>query len=101
MPPAFDLYNRLKLQKNEISLIDCEKTERNDISKAFRSLGERIKMILLVIQTNGSEDRVTRVADYGADEQDAADKMMLAMMSETESLLDNLNHLRRSAGPAP
>jgi len=95
MPRGSDLFKRLKSQENEISLIDCEKTEPSDITRAFNSLREQIKVLLVVLHQSGSEVTMTRVARYADDEQNAAERMMFALQSlpRETSMLDGLSHM--------
>lgn len=96
MPPGSELYQRLKSQEKEITLIDCETTEPNEISAAFNKLRELIKAYLSVFHQRGSEVRVTRVVSYGGNEQDVAEGIMSALQSLPKdcSMLDALNQWR-------
>ncbi|KAG0556596.1 hypothetical protein M758_11G064100 [Ceratodon purpureus] len=103
MPPTSGLYKRLQSQQNEITLVDCEKSEPNDISRAFNTLRELIKVLLVVLHRRGGEIHMTRVADYGATEHDAAERMMFTLqsLSRETSILDGLSQMRRSIGYVP
>ncbi|KAG0556571.1 hypothetical protein KC19_11G063600 [Ceratodon purpureus] len=100
MPPDSEFYKRLQILKHEIMLIDCEKTEPNEISRAFDTLRELIKFLL---DRRAGESFMTREADYGANEPDAAERMMFTLqsLSRETSILDGLSQMRSSIGYVP
>lgn len=105
MPPKSELFLRLESQQNEITHINCENTEPNEISRAFNTLRECIKAFLLLAYTSqgahGSEMHLTRIADYGRSRHEVADRMMMHLSREMHntSLMEGWNSLR-TLGPA-
>lgn len=101
MPTNLELYQRLVAQQNEITHHNCEISEPSEITRAFNSLRDLIKAYLVLAYSNGKELHMTRIADYGRDKEDVANRMMMLLSNQMQNsnLLEGWNSLR-SLGPS-
>jgi hypothetical protein len=101
MPTTLELYQRLMAQRSEITHHNCENSESSEITRAFNTLRELIKAFLVVVNSNGKEVQMTRIADYGRDKEDVANRMVMLVANQMQktNLLEGWESLRR-LGPS-